>query len=996
MKICFTRASMMLVAMLLMAAPAMAQYMVKGSVKDALGEPLIGVSILVKGTTTGTVSDFDGNFELNVPKDTEGVAVFSYTGFKTQEIPVSSSTGDLAVVLEDDIARLDEIVVTGLASGVKRSNSGNAVATISSSELTGNTTPQTVDNALYGKLTGVNITANGGAPGGGINVQLRGISTLGAGSSQPLYIIDGVYVNNSSIRTGRSQLNGATGGASSATQDDAANRIADLNPDDIERIEVLKGPSAAAIYGTRANAGVILITTKKGQAGETRVSFSQDVGVARGQNFQGFDVWDEAKIRNYYSDPARQATEIAALNAAKAEGRESRDWEEFFYGETPLLLNTQVSVSGGSQKTQFFISGSVLSEDGIIKGTGFDRYSLRANVDHRISDRIKVSLNSSYMKSDNDRGFTGNQNNSGGSIGYALAYLPTYADLEPDENGNYPDNPYFNDNPIAIRDRGINNQQVDRFVSAVSLDIDLYQSANSFLKFKVNGGIDYLSGNSLLYFPEDLQHQRASATPGDVMRGRQDDLNYNIQAFLNYNTNLGKINSNTSVGAVRLDERGDFVLNRGRGLIAGQNNLQWANVQSVLDQNTSSITDLGFVIQEDLNWEDKIIISAGVRFDRSTLNRDQEAYYTFPKLSGAFNLHNFDFWGDNAISQFKLRAAFGQTGGLAPFGGTFESLSPQLIGGQIGTQVGTRGVDPSLVPETAQEIEFGVDMGFLNDRITLEATYYVKDVLDLILDQRTVSSSGIAVIATNAADLRNTGLELALGANIVKRERFNWYSRLLYWSNVSEVTRLDVPAFLQGGFGASLGTYLLAEGFSPTTIVGTPAGTDLPAGGFTIHGDRQPDFTMAWSNNITIMKNLDFNFVTQYQSGGAAINLSAFLWDDGGTTPNWDGDDDGDEILNGNERFTARAGAAGAGAFIEETSYFKLREAGLYYTFPQTVGVFKRLKLGVSVNNMLLWTNYGGYDPEVSNFGSQAVTGNIDVTPYPSSRRFFFHLNADF
>ena len=996
MKICFTRASMMLVAMLLMAAPAMAQYMVKGSVKDALGEPLIGVSILVKGTTTGTVSDFDGNFELNVPKDVEGVAVFSYTGFKTQEIPVSASTGDLAVVLEDDIARLDEVVVTGLASGVKRSNSGNAVATISSAELMGNTTPQTVDNALYGKLTGVNITANGGAPGGGVNVQLRGISTLGAGSSQPLYIIDGVYVNNSTIRTGRSQLNGATGGASSATQDDGANRIADLNPDDIERIEVLKGPSAAAIYGTRANAGVILITTKKGQAGQTRVSLSQDVGVARGQNFQGFDVWDEAKIRNYYGDPARQDAEIAALNAAKAEGRESRDWEEFFYGETPLLLNTQVSVSGGSQKTQFFISGSVLSEDGIIKGTGFDRYSLRANVDHRISDRIKVSVNSSYMKSDNDRSFTGNQNNSGGSIGYALAYLPTYADLEPDENGNYPDNPYFNDNPIAIRDRGINNQQVDRFVSAASIDVDLYQSANSFLKFKINGGIDYLSGNSLVYFPEDLQHQRASATPGDVMRGRQDDLNYNIQAFLTYNTNLGRINSNTSIGAVRLDERGDFVLNRGRGLIAGQNNLQWANVQSVLEQTQSSITDLGFVIQEDLNWEDKIIVSAGVRFDRSTLNRDQEKYYAFPKLSGAFNLHNFDFWGDNAFSQFKVRAAFGQTGGLPRFGTTFESLTPQLIGGQIGTQVGTRGVDPNLVPETAQELEFGVDLGLLNNRITLEATYYIKDVFDLILDQRTAQSTGISVIATNAAELRNTGVELALGVNAVKRENFNWYTRLLYWSNDSEITSLDIPPFLQGGFGASLGQYLLAEGYSPTTIIGTPSGTDLPAGGFTIHGDRQPDFTMAWSNNITIMKNLDFNFVTQYQSGGAAINLSAFLWDDGGTSPDWDGDDDGDEILNGNERFTARAGAAGAGAFIEETSYFKLREAGLYYTFPQEIGVFKRLKLGVSVNNMLLWTNYGSYDPEVSNFGSQAVTGNIEVTPFPSSRRFFFHLNADF
>ena len=520
MKICFTRASMMLAAMLLLTAPAMAQYMVKGSVKDALGEPLIGVSILVKGTTTGTVTDFDGNYELNVPDGGEQVAVFSYTGFKTEELTIGPSTGQLDVVLEEDIARLDEVVVTGLASGVKRSNSGNAVATISSAELVGNTTPQTVDNALYGKLTGVNITSNGGSPGGGVNVQLRGISTLGAGSSQPLYIIDGVYVNNSSIRTGRSQVSGATGGQSSATQDDAANRIADINPDDIERIEVLKGPSAAAIYGTRANAGVIIITTKKGQAGKTRVTLSQDVGVAKGQNFQNFDTWDEQKIRNYYSSEQRQQEELAALAAGQ-----QTDWEDFFYGETPLLLNTQIGVSGGTQKTQFYVSGSILSEDGIIKNTGFDRYSVRANIDHRINDRIKVSLNSSYYKSDNDRGFTGNQNNTGGSIGYALAYTPSYANLFPDENGNYPDNPYFNDNPIAIRDLGVNNQEVDRFITAAAIDIDLYQSANSFLKFKINGGIDYLSANSQVYFPEILQHQRASALPGDIMWGRQDDYN---------------------------------------------------------------------------------------------------------------------------------------------------------------------------------------------------------------------------------------------------------------------------------------------------------------------------------------------------------------------------------------------------------------------------------------------------------------------------------------
>lgn len=995
MKIRFIRAGMMLAASLLLSVSAMAQYVVEGSVKDAGGEALIGVSILVKGTTSGTVSDFDGSYTLNVPADAEGTVIFSYTGYRTLEMKAPAGAGRMDVVLEEDIARLDEVVVTGLASGVKRSNLGSAVATISGSELTGNTTPQTVDNALYGKLTGVNINANGGAPGGGVSVQLRGISTLGAGSSQPLYIIDGVYMNNTSIRNGRSQVSGATGGASSATQDDAANRLADLNPDDIESIEVLKGPSAAAIYGTRANAGVIIITTKKGKAGQTKVNLSQDIGTARGQNFQNFDSWNEEKISAFFGTDPRGVAEQAAYAAAKAENRVT-DWEDYFYGEKPLLLNTQLSVSGGSEKTQFFVSGSVLDEDGIIKNTGFKRYSVRANVDHRISDRVKVSLNSSYLKSDNDRGFTGNQNNTGGSIGYALAYTPTYANLFPDATGNYPDNPYFNDNPIAIRDLGVNNQRVNRFLSAATLDIDLYQSENSFLKFKMNGGIDYLGGNSLVYFPEVLQHQQSSNNPGDVMWGNQDDFNYNLQAFLNYNTNLGKINSNTSVGAIRLDERGDYILERGRGLSGGQTNLGWAQVVNTQSQLAREVTEIGFAIQEDLNWEDKIAISAGVRFDKSTLNVDPNQFFSFAKLSGAFNIHNFNFWTVDAISQFKIRAAFGQTGASPQFGTTFESLTPQLIGGQLGALVGTRGVDPDLVPETAQEIEVGVDLGFLKNKITLEATYYNKGVNDLILDLQPAVSTGITAIATNAADLTNKGIELALGVQLLRRQNVDWYTRLLYWKNESEITRLDIPAFTQGGFGPSLGTYLLAEGYSPTTIVGTPGNQGTPAGGFTVYGDRQPKFTMAWSNNIRIAKNLDLSLVTQYQNGGNSINLSALLWDDGGTSPNWFADANNNEQPDGLDRLLQWAVDGNTSVYIEETSYLKLREAGLYYTFPKALGAIKKLKLGASVNNMLLWTNYGSYDPEVSNFGTQSITGNIEVTPYPSARRMFLHLNAEF
>jgi outer membrane receptor protein involved in Fe transport len=417
----------------------------------------------------------------------------------------------------------------------------------------------------------------------------------------------------------------------------------------------------------------------------------------------------------------------------------------------------------------------------------------------------------------------------------------------------------------------------------------------------------------------------------------------------------------------------------------------------VQGQENTTVTDLGYVIQEDLNFDDKIIASLGVRFDRSTLNNDQSKFYAFPKASLAANLHNLGIVQGDLLNRLKLRVAYGETGGLPNFGETYESLVPQLIGGRLGGQVSTRGVDPNLVPETAKEIELGIDAGFFNDKVSLEATYYVKNVNNLIFNQVPPESTGITAIATNAGDLQNKGVELSLGIKAVESDNFRYFTNFIFSKNVSKLTRWDVAPQTVGGFGASLGTYLFAEGYSPTTIVGLPTGTTDPLG-FTIYGDRQPDFSLASYNEFNIVKNVDLTFLLHWQKGGSAINLSALLWDDGGTTPNWDGDDDGDGTPNGNDRLLAWAVDGNTGVYIEETSYLKMREMGLYYTLPQSIvgSKFDRIRVGVSANNLLLWTNYGSYDPEVSNFGTQSITGNIEVTPYPSSRRLFFHVKADF
>ncbi|MCU0341861.1 MAG: TonB-dependent receptor plug domain-containing protein, partial [Spirosomaceae bacterium] len=292
----------------LLSMATFAQTTISGTIKSESGNPIPGVSVIVKGTALGTVSGADGKYTI-APRQNNPTLVFSSIGFQTKEIAAgSSSTVD--ATLTEDVSNLQEVVVTGLASSIKRSNLANAVGTISAKELMGTTQIQTVDNAFYGKLAGVNMNTNGGAPGGGVSIQLRGISSL-VGASQPLYIIDGVYANNAVNRSGRGSVTGASG---AETQDDAANRISDLNPNDIENVEVLKGPSAAAIYGTRANAGVIIITTKRGSAGKTKVSFAQDYGFAKAQRLFGVDDWSEAKINTFFA-AARRPIELERFRA---------------------------------------------------------------------------------------------------------------------------------------------------------------------------------------------------------------------------------------------------------------------------------------------------------------------------------------------------------------------------------------------------------------------------------------------------------------------------------------------------------------------------------------------------------------------------------------------------------------------------------------------------------------------------------------------------------
>lgn len=960
-----------------------------GTVKDnANGNPLTGVSITVKGTKQTTTSNSTGSFVINVSSKS-AVLVLKYVGYKTTEVAVSADRASLNVVMEEEVNSLKEIVITGLASSIKRSNLANAITTVSAKDLMGTTQIQTADGALYGKVAGANIRMNSGAPGGGINIQLRGLSSL-TQASAPLIVLDGVYINNNTQRTGRASVTGA----GAANQDDGANRLADINPADIENIEVLKGPSAAAIYGTRANAGVLVITTKKGAAGKTVISFGQDIGIGSPLKMMGVDNWSEAKINSFFP-AARRAAELTRFQEATASNN-FVNYEDYFYGNTATLLNSRLSIRGGDEKTKFFVSGSLTDEGGIVRRTGFERQSVRANIEHKLSKSVVLSVNSNYIRTNTDRGFTGNQNNSGASIGYNISYVPNYFDLRP-VNGVYPANPYFAENPVHVTDKGVNNALVNRFIQSFNLDVNLFKNENSQLKFRVNGGLDYIQNSTKVYLPDDLQFQRGQANPGDVLVGKQESMNTNFQAAFVYDWKIKRVNFNTQVGLVRLDFRNDGLFNRGRGLAPGQINIKQATVQEVESQFESTQSDVGIFVQKQMNFEDKIIGTLGMRMDKSNTNGDANKFYGFPKASLAINLANFDFWKIDAISQLKPRVAYGQTAGPVPFGATFTSLGGVNIGGLLGATVPTTIGNTNIVPERASEIEFGFDAGFLNNKILFEATYYVKTTLDNLQPLTLSPATGVVNTQSNEAEMRNKGFELGLSGTVVDKANFKWFSRLLWWKNDILITKLGIPSYTTGAFGTALGTFLVQQGISPTTIVGTPA---ISPGVFTVWGNAQPDWTSSWSNNITLFKNFDLSVLTEYRSGGDNINLTSFLTDGGGTTKGWFDDSNNDGIPNGRQRDPAPYN--NAGRWVQDATFLKIREVGLYYTLPKETlsksfgNLIQRAKIGVSGNNVFLATKYVGYDPETSTFGAQALANNVDVAPYPTARRLFFHIQIDF
>src|SRR5215210_2828671 len=654
------------IAMLLLSLPAAAQTRtLTGTVTDAsTGQPLEGARVTVRGTSLATTTGAAGQFTIG-GAPTGGVTVaIRRIGNNPVEIVLPPGQNEIRVTLTRDPLRLSDVVVTGQATGVERRNLANAVATVSGEEVS-RVSAQTVEQAMQGKVVGASIQANSGAPGGGMQMRLRGVTSIN-GSSEPLYVVDGVVLSNVAIPSNQNAVTKSTQGSNpSLTQDNQVNRIADLNPNDIENIEVLKGASASAIYGSRASNGVVIITTRRGRAGERRINTTQRLGFSKISNTLG------SRTFNTLADAT------AAWGASAANFYQQGvtfDHERELAGETPLSSESVVDISGGDSDTRYFASGLWKRDGGIIKNTGYGKQSVRANLDQAFGSRLNLSLQTNATTSLAQRGLT-NNDNAGVSFWMVFPFTPSFLDLRQNSDGTYPLNRFGQvSNPLQTAALMKNDEKVLRSILAGRLTFNAIQRTGYSLSLYLNGGADQFSQENSLLFPPELQFEPIDdGEPGTALLSNSKNLNLNLgtSAVFTVTPAGGSFSATTSVGVngSSRDLRVSRIVSRnlvgGLGIVGAGTNVR------VLEQR-SRVEDFGLFAQEEfLTLSERLLLTAGITADRSSANSDTEKYFYYPKFSGSFRFPQ----PFQRIDELKIRAAYGQSGNQPLFGQKFTPLS---------------------------------------------------------------------------------------------------------------------------------------------------------------------------------------------------------------------------------------------------------------------------------------------------------------------------------
>jgi TonB-linked SusC/RagA family outer membrane protein len=961
---------------------------ISGRITNAQTEQgLPEATIAVLGTQIVAQAGNDGRFVLNAPEGAANLMVRAI-GFKRQQVSVPAGQESADVALEPDVFKLEEIVITGQATGVEQLNLPNAVATVNSSELTRAPTP-TLESALQGKIPGALIQANSGAPGGGIQLSLRGVSTI-VGSVDPLFVVDGIVVSNVAIPNGANAVSCAQCAGNPRNQDNPVNRTADLNPEDIEKIEVLKGGSAAAIYGSKATNGVVIITTKRGKVGKPQFNFSQKVGITERSNELGSRTFGTLAEAETFSK------DTALITSLFQPGR-TFDAEKSVFGHKPFSYETSANVSGGTENTKYYVSALVKDDGGIATNTGYRKQSLRSNIDQELGSGFQLAVNVNGIHSLSRRGLT-NNDNSGTSPFLVFPFTPNFVDLQPTAAKptdslipvDFPVNPFERSNPLQTFQFLKNDEDVWRLLGTSTLRWSPLRSARSTLQFIGIGGVDYFQQDNNLVSPPELQFEPNDGQPGTVVLSKSSNRNLNLALNATHTFVPGDPEHGaqwTTSAGIQFEERRLFATQIiGRTLLTGQQSVQQAASQTVTSR-LEPIRDLGIFGQEEVLLADRrLLLTAGLRADRSSVNGSSRKYFFYPKLAASYRFLK-PFGG---VDELKLRGAYGQTGNRALFGSTYVLDTSATIGGTSGTFINTQAGDPNIRPERQAEFEGGLDATVANGRALLSLTVYQRNISNLLLLQTVAPSTGQELrVFSSDSRLRNRGVEASLTVQPIQGKDVNWVVRTTFFANRSRITRLTVPTFQTGGFGLSLGTFQIEEGASATQIfghVGKDANGNALSGKV---GDVTPDFQMSFSSDIDVRR-FTLGFLFDWKQGGDIINLTEFLYDAGQTSK---------DFVGPGQARGARSAAGFTDAYVQSGTYLKLREVNLSYNLPDRVtsrlfgGGVRTARLSLTGRNLLRFTPYRGLDPEVSNFSNQAIVRNVDVAPFPPSRSFFFSID---
>ncbi|ASZ14100.1 TonB-dependent receptor [Chitinophaga sp. MD30] len=1002
-------ALLLLIPLLLPAqdTPPLINSRLTGVVVDAnTQEPLPGAAINIKGTTHGVTTDAAGRFSFITGQKFPYTLIISYIGYKKQEV---IATGEhLKILLAAVQSQLNDVVVIGYGTQ-KKSDLTGAISSVSGPLL--KQPVSSVDQALKGAVSGVQVTQTSGQPGGGVSIRVRGGSSI-QGGSEPLYVIDGFPIYNSPVTTGI--LSGTP-----------ANPLASINPADIESIDILKDASATAIYGSRGANGVVIITTKKGKADRSSLTYEGSYGVQSLQKKVAvLNAHDFAILRNdalYDANPAKGKYQYLSPEKIAGLGT-GTDWQAAATRNAPLQSH-QLSISGGNAKTRYFVSGNYLQQDGILKHTDFSRLGIRANIDAQPYDNLKVSANITASKSDANIAPTG-------IIGSLLIMPPTATIYEPD--GSYTlRNPFENifANPIATLLEQQNRSTANRLLGSAYAAYTPVEG----LTLKVLFGTDVNNTTEKSYIPATIYEGIQSK--GIAARGTFNSYSWLNENTVTYARAFHKHNVDVLAGFTQQEYNMEIVRAGAEKFVSdalSYNSLQGGATLVRPFADASAWVLHSYLARVNYNYDSRYYLTASIRTDGSSRFGRGNKWGYFPSAAASWRVSSEPFFKPltPAISDLKLRARFGTTGNLEI--GEYQSLAALYsLGYLFGKDINT-GFAPSRIAndrlgwETTHQYNAGVDIGFLHNRLTLSVDAYYKKTSNLLLNVEIPWTSGQSSSLQNFGAVQNKGLEVAVSSKNFTGD-FAWTTDLNISFNRNKVLTIGngASSYISGNYiiqvGQPLGTFYgtVTSGILQTgeeNTKGKYTGNAIPKPGDRLYKDINGDGTFTTAADRAIIGNAqpDFIFGLNNNFSWKGFNLAIFLQGSYGN-----------KILNANrqtlELFTGQQNAAASALdrwtpehpsqtiprakldpapvfsdrFIEDGSFLRVRNISLGYTLPKSlIGKLSAVNVFVSAQHLLTWTKYTGFDPEVTS-GSNVSPGT-DQGIYPISKTVSGGLRVTF